>query len=109
MPQQQVKLQAIVLLLFLGVIFAFAVAGAVFVVRAVIRHKNEKAAESTARKKWSVRVIVPLIGLAVGLLVPMVLSLRLGEWAWIDLARAILFGFIGAFFFEMIARLFRKI
>lgn len=108
MPQQQIMLQAIVLLLVLGAIFTFAVAGAVFVVRAMVRHKKRETFDSTTGKKWPVRVIVPLIGLAIGLLIPMVLKLRLGEWEWIDFARAILFGFLGVFFCEMIARLFRK-
>lgn len=101
-------LQAIVLLLVLGAIFAIAIAGAVFVVLAVIRRTNQNTVDSTGANKWHVRVIVPIVGLVIGLFIPLVLKLRLGQLEWIDFGRFILFALIGALFFEMIARLFRK-
>lgn len=108
MPKQEIMLQAIVLLLVLGAIFAIAIAGAVFVVRAVIRRTNQNTVDSKGENKSHGRMVVPLIGLAIGLFISFVWKLQMGQWEWIDLARTILFGCIAAFFCEMIARLFRK-
>ncbi|MFN7845525.1 MAG: hypothetical protein ACK5YR_05640 [Pirellula sp.] len=109
MPKQEIMFQAIILLLVLGAMFAFAVLGAFFVLRAVIRQKNQQTVDSTTGSKWTVHVSMPLIGLAIGLVIPTVWKLRLGEWEWIDFVRIILFGLIGAFFGGLIARLFGKL
>ena len=98
MPKQEIMFQAIILLLVLGAMYAFAVLGAVFVVRAVIRQKSRQTKDSTTASKKPIHVNMPLIGLAIGLVIPTVLKLQLGEWEWIDLVRIILFGLIGAFF-----------
>lgn len=108
MPEQEIMLQAIILLLVLGGILAFAVLGAVFVVRAILRQTSRTTKNSEPAPRLSLHLNLPILGLAIGLLVPTVLKLRLGEWAWIDVGRILVFGLLGAFVGGLLATVARK-
>jgi hypothetical protein len=97
-PKEEIMLQAIVLLLVMGAMFVSVLLGLVFVVRAVIRQTARKTAHSTTVHKWSMRVNPIYIGLAIGIAIPTVLKIRLGEWEWLDMVRIIAFGLTGACF-----------
>ena len=98
MPKQEIMLQAIVLLLVEGAMLVLVLLGLVFVVRAVIRQTSRKTAHSTTVYKWPMHVNLPFIGLAIGIVIPTVLRIRLGEWEWLDMVRIIAFGLVGACF-----------
>lgn len=98
MPKQEIMLQAIALLLVMGAMLVSALLGLVFVVRAVIRQTARKTAHSTNVDNWTLRVNLTYIGLAIGIAIPTVLKIRLGEWEWLDMVRIIAFGLIGACF-----------